>query len=156
MLHKSVLKVLNDILKKIVICVSRPKSASFSSEWEFSGRGAAEAPNRRRQKALKKLQIYFVSIFLKYVDKFINRYFLYCIFISLPKKREIYYLDNLWRQDSFIGFVANLLDRPADATTVSVRKSASEKELLFVRLRVRTVPKMYSKGFFFFASPFAS
>jgi hypothetical protein len=34
------------IMKKItviVICVSRPKSASFSSEAEFSGRGAAEA-----------------------------------------------------------------------------------------------------------------
>jgi hypothetical protein len=27
---------------KIVICVSRPKSASFSFESEFSGRGAAE------------------------------------------------------------------------------------------------------------------
>jgi hypothetical protein len=27
----------------IVICVSRPKSASFSSEFQFSDRGAAEA-----------------------------------------------------------------------------------------------------------------
>jgi hypothetical protein len=27
----------------LVICVPRPKSASFSSESEFSGRGAAEA-----------------------------------------------------------------------------------------------------------------
>jgi hypothetical protein len=35
---------------------------------------------------------------------------------------------------SFVGFVANLLNRSTDGATVSVRKSASEKELLFVRL----------------------
>jgi hypothetical protein len=34
----------------------------------------------------------------------------------------------------FVGFVANLLNKPTDGATVSVRKSASEKELLFVRL----------------------
>jgi hypothetical protein len=33
-----------------------------------------------------------------------------------------------------VGFVANLLNRPTDGATVSVRKSAAEKELLFVRL----------------------
>jgi hypothetical protein len=33
----------------------------------------------------------------------------------------------------FVGFVANLLNRPTDGGT-GVRKSASEKELLFVRL----------------------
>jgi hypothetical protein len=32
---------------------------------------------------------------------------------------------------SFVGFIANLLNRPIDGVTV--RKSASEKELLFVR-----------------------
>jgi hypothetical protein len=39
----------------------------------------------------------------------------------------------------FVGFVANLLNRPTDGATVSVRKSASEKELLFVRLYVRKI-----------------
>jgi hypothetical protein len=34
----------------------------------------------------------------------------------------------------FVGLVANLLNRPTDGARVSVRKSASEKELLFVRL----------------------
>jgi hypothetical protein len=34
----------------------------------------------------------------------------------------------------FVGFAANLLNRPTDDATVNVRKSASEKELLFVRL----------------------
>jgi hypothetical protein len=29
-------------LHQVVICVSRPKSAAFSSESEFSGRGVAE------------------------------------------------------------------------------------------------------------------
>jgi hypothetical protein len=36
-------KTRNKIRKYVVICVSRPKSASFSSEFGFSGRGAAEA-----------------------------------------------------------------------------------------------------------------
>jgi hypothetical protein len=39
----------------------------------------------------------------------------------------------------FVEFVADLLNRPADGATVSVRKSASEKELLFVRLYVRKI-----------------
>jgi hypothetical protein len=34
----------------------------------------------------------------------------------------------------FVGFVANLLNRRTNGATVSVRKSVSEKELLFVRL----------------------
>jgi hypothetical protein len=34
----------------------------------------------------------------------------------------------------FVGFVANLLNKPTDGATVSVRKSASERVLLFVRL----------------------
>jgi hypothetical protein len=34
----------------------------------------------------------------------------------------------------FVGFVANLLNRPTDGATVSVRKSAPEKQLLFVGL----------------------
>jgi hypothetical protein len=34
----------------IVICVSRPQSASFSSESEFSSRGAAEARKQSRAK----------------------------------------------------------------------------------------------------------
>jgi hypothetical protein len=38
-------------LISIIICVERPNSASFSSESQFSGRGAAEA-DRREQKAL--------------------------------------------------------------------------------------------------------
>jgi hypothetical protein len=36
----------------VVISVSTPKSASFSSESEFSGGGAAEAWNKRGQKTL--------------------------------------------------------------------------------------------------------
>jgi hypothetical protein len=35
--------IFRDNDSKIVICVSRPKSAPFSSESAFSGRGAAEA-----------------------------------------------------------------------------------------------------------------
>jgi hypothetical protein len=34
----------------------------------------------------------------------------------------------------FVGFDTNLLNRPTEGATVSVRKSASKKELLFVRL----------------------
>jgi hypothetical protein len=34
----------------------------------------------------------------------------------------------------FVGYVANLLNRPTDGATASIRKSASKKELLFVRL----------------------
>jgi hypothetical protein len=34
----------------------------------------------------------------------------------------------------FVGLVVNLLNRPTHRATVSVRKSASEKELLFVCL----------------------
>jgi hypothetical protein len=36
----------------IVVCVSRPKSASFSSESEFFGRGAAEARQQARTKGI--------------------------------------------------------------------------------------------------------
>jgi hypothetical protein len=36
----------------------------------------------------------------------------------------------------FDGFADNLLNRPIDGATISVRKSASEKALLFVRLSV--------------------
>jgi hypothetical protein len=39
----------------------------------------------------------------------------------------------------FVGFVVNLLNRPTDGATVSVQKSASEKELLFVCLGVRKI-----------------
>jgi hypothetical protein len=35
---------------QIVICVVRPKNAYFSSEFEFSGRGAAEALKEARTK----------------------------------------------------------------------------------------------------------
>jgi hypothetical protein len=34
----------------------------------------------------------------------------------------------------FVGFLANLLNIPTDGTPVSAQKSASQKELLFVRL----------------------
>jgi hypothetical protein len=39
----------------------------------------------------------------------------------------------------FVGFVADLLNRPTDDATVSVRKSTSEKELLFVHLWLRKI-----------------
>jgi hypothetical protein len=45
--------------------------------------------------------------------------------------------DNNYRFCRFRCF--NLRNRPTDDATVSVRKSASEKELLFVRLRVRKI-----------------
>jgi hypothetical protein len=81
---------------KIVICVSRPKSVSFSSESGFSSRGLKTDEDkwhflaevhieffRRPQELQSKrqywryiLQIYFVSTFFKYVDKFINTYIL--------------------------------------------------------------------------------
>jgi hypothetical protein len=38
--------------------------------------------------------------------------------------------------DGFVSFIANLLDRATDGATVSVRKCASLKELLFVRFSV--------------------
>jgi hypothetical protein len=115
-----------------VTCVSRPKSTSFSSEFGFSGRGAAEAS---KQAKTNLFCIYFYQ-----TDKFINTYFFTVFVISLPTKREIYYLQYNYVLYSdrtiigFIGFVANLLSRPKGGATVSVRKSASEKELLFVRL----------------------
>jgi hypothetical protein len=45
----------------------------------------------------------------------------------------------------FVGFVVNLPNRLTDGSTVSVRKSASEKELCFVRLRVRKIT-VFIKG----------
>jgi hypothetical protein len=64
--------------------------------------------------------------------------------ISLPTKLEIYYLQYNYiliyviyhdrTVIDFVCFVANLLNKPTDGATVSVRKSASENELLFVRL----------------------
>jgi hypothetical protein len=125
--------------RKLYIYVSRPKSASFSSESEFSGRGAAEktgsahkiflatARTKKQKTSLEKLHIYFVSTFFKYVDTFINTYVLtiqLCTYIIYGHRTII----------GFVGFVANLLNKPTDGATVSVRKSASEKELLFVRL----------------------
>jgi hypothetical protein len=124
--------------RKLYIYVSRPKSASFSTESEFSGRGAADeadahniflatARTKKQKTSLEKLHIYFVSTFFKYVDAFINPYVLtiqLCTYIIYGHRTII----------GFVGFVANLLNKPTDGATVSVRKSASEKELLFVRL----------------------
>jgi hypothetical protein len=39
----------------------------------------------------------------------------------------------------FVGFVGNLLNRPTDGAPVSVRKNASEKEIIFIRLWVRKI-----------------
>jgi hypothetical protein len=45
----------------------------------------------------------------------------------------------------FITFAVNLLNRPTDGATVRVRKSPSEKQLLFVQLGVRKII-FYIKG----------
>jgi hypothetical protein len=67
---------------QIVICVSRPKSASFSSESGFSSRGSKTGENhflaevhinffthqhdlQSKKTSLEKLQIYFVSTFFE-------------------------------------------------------------------------------------------
>jgi hypothetical protein len=103
--------------------LSRPKSASFSSESEFSGRGATEVSKQARTK-----DTYNILVFV----------------ISLPTKLEIYYLQYNYiliyiiygdrTIIGFVGFVANLLNKRTDGATVSVRKNASEKELFFVLL----------------------
>jgi hypothetical protein len=50
-LRISKIKKLLHINREIVICVSTPKSASFSSESGFSSRGAAEASKQARTKS---------------------------------------------------------------------------------------------------------
>jgi hypothetical protein len=45
----------------------------------------------------------------------------------------------------FVGFVVNLLNRPTDGATVHSQKTASEKELLFIRMGVRKIP-FFIKG----------
>jgi hypothetical protein len=79
--------------------------------------------NRRGQKALfwQRCTLYFLGNRSNYKAKdIIGKLLLITIRIY------IIYGD--------VGFVANILNRPTDGATVSVRKSAAEKELLFVRL----------------------
>jgi hypothetical protein len=49
----------------------------------------------------------------------------------------------------FIGFVANVLNRPTDGGTVSVRKSASEKELFSSACEYVKLPFSLKKIVFF-------
>jgi hypothetical protein len=52
---------------------------------------------------------------------------------------------------SFVGFVVNLLNRPTDGATVHGQESASEKELLLVRMGYIKAPfsLRVSKKYFF-------
>jgi hypothetical protein len=89
-----------------------------------------------------------------YYDISILAFFIVCMYIfviSLPTKLQLYYLQYyyifIYIIYGFVGFADNLLNRPTDGATVSVRKNASEKALLFVRLSVPfslRVPKNYS------------
>jgi hypothetical protein len=63
-----------------VTCVSRPKSTSFSSEFGFSGRGAAEAS---KQAKTNLFCIYFYQ-----TDKFINTYFLQYLLSACQQNEE--------------------------------------------------------------------
>jgi hypothetical protein len=49
---------------------------------------------------------------------------------------------------SFVGFVVNVLNRPTDGATVHGQKSASEKELLLVRVGVNTFFIKGAKNYF--------
>jgi hypothetical protein len=54
-----------------------------------------------------------------------------CIYLFQIDKLLIYII---YGDRTIIGFVGFVVNRPTDGATVCVRKSASEKELLFVRL----------------------
>jgi hypothetical protein len=74
------------------------------------------------------------------IDWNILTIYLIVFVISLPTKLQISYVQynylHIYIIYGFVSFVANLLDRATDGTTVSVRKCASLKELLFVRFSV--------------------
>jgi hypothetical protein len=84
-----------------VICVSRSKSPSFSSEFGFFGRSAGE------DKTLAEVHI-----------KFFRRPH------ELQSKRHH------WKNYNCVGFVANLPNRPTDGATVSVRKRVTFRPLV--------------------------
>jgi hypothetical protein len=69
-----------------------------------------------------------------------NHFFIVVFVISLPIKREIYYLQYNYiviyiiygdrTTIGFVGLVANLLNRPTDGATVSVRKRVTFRPLM--------------------------
>jgi hypothetical protein len=61
-------------------------------------------------------------IYIFQIDKLIHINIFFCICVSAMT------------MIGFVGFVANLQNKPTNGATISVRKSASKKELLFVRL----------------------
>jgi hypothetical protein len=73
-----------------------------------------------------------------YIDKCINMYvhinnFVYGICYQLTNK-----IRNLLSAIQLVTYIIyNLLNRPTDGATVSVRKSASQKELFFVCLCIK-------------------
>jgi hypothetical protein len=106
---------------KIIICVSRPKSAYFSSESGFSGRGAAEAEQGKTKGTFWQRRIlHFLSDCTNYKAKDII-----CKICNTIKKKNIIYCDRTII--GFVGFVPKLPNRPTDGATVSDRKNASEK-----------------------------
>jgi hypothetical protein len=82
-------------------------------------------------------------IYLFQIDKFINKYVLtiFVVFvIRMPTKLEIYYLQYNYvliyiiyggrTIVGFVGFVANLLNRPTDGARVNIRKRVTFRPLV--------------------------
>jgi hypothetical protein len=82
-------------------------------------------------------------IYLFQIDKFINKYVLtiFVVFvIRMPTKLEIYYLQYNYvliyiiyggrTIVGFVGFVANLLNRPTDGASVKIRKRVTFRPLV--------------------------
>jgi hypothetical protein len=105
---------------------AQPRFETGQDKGTLNFLGDPTVKTTKQKTSLEKLQIYFVSFSNKYINLLIyfNNFFYSTYLLHL-----IYGNRTIIR---FVGFVANLLH--TDGATVSVRKSASEKELLFVRL----------------------
>jgi hypothetical protein len=114
----------------IVIC------ASFSSEaqprleqartkgtfWQrCTSNFLGDRTNYKAKDIIGKITNLF-CIYIFQIDKLIHINIFFCICVSAMT------------MIGFVGFVANLQNKPTNGATISVRKSASKKELLFVRL----------------------
>jgi hypothetical protein len=101
----------------------------FRPNLSFLAEAQPRLENRRGQKrSLEKLQVYFVSIFFKYVHIY---YILINIFFANKTRNLLIYIIYGDRTTiGFVGFVANLLNRLTDGATVSVRKRVTFRPLL--------------------------
>jgi hypothetical protein len=83
--------------------------------------------------------LYYTFLHHALATDYMNLDFVIMYQISTRNKRYNTFSDKLNTSGGllgFAGFVVNLLNRPTDGTTVQGQKSATEKELLFVRLGV--------------------